>query len=116
LVCLSCDEPLQENVVQHAHPYATDTHDAATLQEEIIAEAANMHGTYEWIVSYDEIKHLLSPSFLKTSPSVGRYPQRNPLVPLSDRAVKFHAVRLDCCCAADRVSFLPRNSPPCCAP
>ena len=54
-----------------------------------------MHGTYEWIVSYDEIKHLMSPSFLKTSPSVGRISQRNPLAPLPDRAEKCHAVRLN---------------------
>ena len=72
-----------------------------------------MHGTYEWIVSYDEIKHLMSPSFLKTSPSVGRISQRNPLAPLPDRAVKCHAVRLNLFHAAGQpsVSSLPRNSP-----
>lgn len=43
----------------------------ASLEEEMTKMAAGMEGgVYEWIVAYDEIKHFLEPSFLKTSHTV----------------------------------------------
>ena len=37
------------------------------MQGELSELAGSVHGTYEWIVSYDKIKDFLTPSFLHTS-------------------------------------------------